>query len=365
MQRTWSKWAAGGLALTASVRASAQDGGPQKEIAEALENTHERVGVVGSRLAEIGEQALELLPLLGVALAVIALSVLVARIVTGGDWLFRWIGNRFLRDLVRHFTAIALVGIGVLVALELLDATALVGATLGAAGVVGIAVGFAFRDIIENYLAGLLLSMRRPFAPNDYVAIDGDEGRVVRLTSRATVLLTLEGNHLRIPNAKVFKAVLLNYTSNPLRQFNFIVEVGVNEDLVRAQSLGVRTLASMDAVIKEPPPFGLIQELGASSVPIRFHAWVDQTSTDFFKAKSEGIRMVKSAFDSENIEMPEPIYRVYVRETAPSPSQEGVSPDASLRQEGDTAADERIDLQVEAERAEGGPDLLDEDAPRE
>lgn len=365
MQTTWSNWAAGCLALSASVRASAQEGGPQKEIAEALENTHERVDVVGSRLAEIGDQALDLLPLLGVALTVVVLSSLVARLVTGSDWLFRWIKNRFLRDLVRQLTAIALVAMGVLIALELLDATALVGATLGAAGVVGIAVGFAFRDIIENYLAGLLLGMRRPFAPNDYVAIDGDEGRVVRLTSRATVLLTLEGNHLRIPNAKVFKAVLLNYTRNPLRQFHFIVEVGVNEDLVRAQELGCRTLAKMDAVLDQPPPFALIQELGSSSVPIRFHAWVDQTSTDFFKAQSEGIRLVKSALDEGKVEMPEPIYRVYLQEALPSPSQEVVEPATTVQEEGDTSADLQFDRQVEAERAEGGPDLLDEDAPQE
>ncbi len=365
MHSIWSKWAAWCLALAASLRARAQDGGPQKEIAEALENTHERVDVLGSRFTEIGEQALQLLPLLGIALGVVALSTLVARIVTRGDWLFRWIRNRFLRDLVRHFTAIALIGLGVLVALELLDATSLVGAAIGAAGVVGIAVGFAFRDIMENYLAGLLLSMRRPFAPNDYIAIDGHEGRVVRLTSRATVLLTLEGNHLRIPNAKVFKAVLLNYTHNPQRQFDFIVEVGVTEDLVRAQELGVETLCNMDAVIAQPPPFGLIQELGASSVPIRFHAWVDQTSTDFFKARSEGIRLVKSAFDEANVEMPEPIYRVYLREAVPSPSQETADLSATIREEGDTAADEQFDLQVEAERAEGGPDLLDEDSPRE
>ncbi|MGB8223142.1 MAG: mechanosensitive ion channel family protein [Polyangiales bacterium] len=365
MKRIWSSWTAGFWSLTVSMRAAAEDRGAPNEIADALEHTHARVDVLRTRLAEIGDRAIELLPLVGLALAVVALSWLIARIVTKGDWLFRWIGNRFLRDLVRQFSAITLVGIGVLVALELLDATALFGAALGAAGVVGVAVGFAFRDIMENYLAGLLLSMRRPFAPNDFVAIDGDEGRVVRLTSRATVLFTLEGNHLRIPNAKVFKAVLVNYTSNPLRQFNFVVEVSVTEDLVRAQALGVQTLSNMDAVIEEPPPFGLIQELGASSVPIRFHAWVDQTSTDFFKAKSEGIRLVKSAFDAENVEMPEPIYRVYVRETTPSPSQEVVRPTASLRQEGDTAADERLDLQVEAERAEGGPDLLDEDAPRE
>ncbi|MFZ1863973.1 MAG: mechanosensitive ion channel family protein [Polyangiales bacterium] len=347
------------------VGARAQGSKPDLEITDALENTGERIDVVSAKLAQLSDRALELLPLIGVALAVVLLSWLLARLLTGRDWLFRWIRNSFLRDLVRRFARIAIIGFGVLITLELLDATALVGATLGAAGVIGIAVGFAFRDIIENYLAGLLLSMRRPFSPNDFVAIDGDEGKVVLLTSRATVLLTLEGNHLRIPNAKVFKAVVLNYTRNPLRQLHFEVGVGVKQDLVEAQRIALETLAGMDAVLDQPPPFALIQQLGDSNVPIRFHAWVDQTSTDFFKARSEAIRLVKTAFDDANVEMPEPIYRVYMQQSVESPAQEIVRTEASAHEAGDTAADKRMDIQVQAERAAEGPDLLDEESPQE
>jgi small conductance mechanosensitive channel len=353
------------MAALTAVHGKAQPLKRDTEIANALENTGARIDIVRGQVAELSDRTLELLPLLGVALVIVIVAWLIARLLTGGDWLFRWIQSRFLRDLARHFTRIVLIGAGVLIALELLDATALVGAALGAAGVVGIAVGFAFRDIIENYLAGLLLSMRRPFSPNDFVSIDREEGRVVRLTSRATVLLTLEGNHLRIPNAKVFKAVLLNYTRNPLRQFHFNVAVGVKEDLVEAQRLGLETLLGMDAVLDQPPPFALIQELGDSSVSIRFHAWVDQSATDFFKARSEGIRLVKTAFDDAKIEMPEPIYRVYMQQAVESPAQEVVQPDASALEAGDTAADKRLEIQVEEERAAEGPDLLDEEAPQE
>src|SRR3546814_11391197 len=70
-----------------------------------------------------------------------------------------------------------------------------------------------------------MLSRRQPFRANDHVVIEGHEGRVVRLTSRATILMTLEGNHLRIPNSTVFKAVILNYTRNPERRFDF--ELGI------------------------------------------------------------------------------------------------------------------------------------------
>ena len=86
---------------------------------------------------------------------------------------------------------------------------------------VGLAVGFALRDLVENYIASLMLSLRQPFAPNDQVLIEGFEGRVVRLTSRATILMTLDGNHVRIPNAVVFKGTIVNLSHNPERRLRF------------------------------------------------------------------------------------------------------------------------------------------------
>ena len=95
--------------------------------------------------------------------------------------------------------------LGLVAALQILEATALLGAVLGGAGVIGIALGFAVRDTVDNYVSSLMLSLRQPFRANDHVVIEGHEGRVIRLTSRATILMTLDGNHLRIPNSTVFK----------------------------------------------------------------------------------------------------------------------------------------------------------------
>ena len=94
------------------------------------------------------------------------------------------------------------------------------------------ALGFAFRDIAENYIAGVLLSLRRPFAPGEHVVIDNREGKVVALTSRATILMTLDGNELRLPNAMVFKAVVLNYSKNPQRRFDFTITIDADRRLL-------------------------------------------------------------------------------------------------------------------------------------
>jgi small conductance mechanosensitive channel len=129
--------------------------------------------------------------------------------------LSRFVGNRlhllkirsqnpYMSGLVRMVIRSAIMLIGVLIALDLIGLTSVVGAVLGSAGVVGLVLGFAFRDIAENYIAGILLSVRRPFEPGDHVVIENREGKVISVNSRATVLMTMDGNHLQLPNSLGF-----------------------------------------------------------------------------------------------------------------------------------------------------------------
>lgn len=330
------------------------------------------------RLVEEMNAWLAYLPLLGVALVVVLLAWLL------GGWLSRraLVGrlarkNPFMQDLTRTTVRWAVLLAGALIALEILDATALVGAVLGTAGVLGVALGFAFKDILENYLAGLLMSLRQPFAPRDHVVIDGNEGVIVALTSRATVLMTLDGNHLRLPNAMVFRGVTLNYTRNPSRRFEFDVGVAVDEDLVRAQSLGVETLASIDGLLAEPPPRAQIIGLGDSSVKVRYFGWVDQRSHDFGTVMGESIRRVKLALERAGLDMPEPTYRVHLSNAdsaairpataaAAPPSPAAARAQAPDETSVDTRARTDIDRQIDQEQRESaGENLLDASAPRE
>lgn len=332
------------------------------------------ISPVVARLAEEGYRLLAALPLL-------ALSLLV---VLAAWFLGRWLSRRalvsrvarrnpFLQDLASTTVRWIVLALGVLVALEIMDATAMVGALLGTAGVLGVALGFAFKDILENYLAGVLLSIRQPFAPRDHVVIEGNEGVVVALTSRATILMTLDGNHLRLPNALVFRGVTLNYTRNPSRRFEFDVGIGVEEDLVEAQSLGEQTLASVDGLLEDPPPRAQIIGLGDSSVQVRYYGWVDQRSHDFGLVKGEAIRRVKLALEQAGLDMPEPTYRLhlYNADAAAAPPVAAAKKTASRQaRTGQRAADTRaradIERQIEREQSvAGGENLLDPGAPRE
>ena len=202
--------------------------------------------------------------------------------------------------------------LGLVIALSLLDLTAILGTLLGAAGIVGLAVGFAVRDTVENYLASILLSLRNPFEVNDLVNIDGNEGHVVRLTTRATILISQDGNHIRIPNSTVFKAVIINFTRNVERRFQFDVGIDTEQNLLEAQALALQTLDSVKGVLSEPKPLVTIEELGDSRIKLRIYAWINQTNFSFLKVRSEAIRHIKQAFDQANIVMPEPIYQVKI-----------------------------------------------------
>ena len=267
--------------------------------------------------------------------------------------------NPFLGTVIRRSVRAAFLIIGVLIALDLLGATALVTAVLGSAGVVGIVLGFAFRDMAENYLSGILLSLRRPFEPGDHVRVDSHEGRVVSLSTRNTVLMTMDGNELRLPNATVFKAVLLNFTHNPRRRFSFTLGVSYGEDLQRAQDLGVATLAAMQGVLDDPAPSATVDLVGDSSVTISYNAWVNQRETGFFKARSEAIRLVKKALEDAGMDLPEPTYRVQLVQpaahtaaaTAQTQPITSVDPRAVARDQGDVSPETELDDQIAEERA--------------
>ena len=319
----------------------------------------ERLSPVLSKLRQKAQTFVTYLPLMGVAIITFALFLGLGKSISRWNGLYRRLsGNVFIQDLLRQIAYFVCLAAGLLLALEILDATALVGAVLGTAGVLGVAIGFAFQDLAENSLASILLSLRQPFSPNDHVVIDGHEGKVVRLTSRATVLLTLDGNHLRIPNASVFKATILNYSKNPERRFRFTVGVDTEEDLTFARELALRTLQEATGVMSEPPPQCLVVELGDSTVNLDVVGWVDQREAEFLKVKSEAIRRVKESFDEAGILMPEPIYKVRMEQTEPPKRPAKKTPVAAKGGAVDVSPETHLEQRIQEERVSEEQDLL-------
>ncbi|WP_447968154.1 mechanosensitive ion channel domain-containing protein [Nitrospira sp. M1] len=270
-----------------------------------------RLSVVQEKLMKRFNELISFIPLLIIAFGVFLIFWFIASILTRWRTLYtRITPNIFLQSLLRQTLRVGILFIGFILMLEILDATALLGTIVGVAGVMGLAVGFALRDTVENYIASILLSLRQPFRPLDHIVLENYEGLVVKLTSRATILMTLDGNHVRIPNATVYKGILLNYSRNPKRRFTFEVGIDTSVNIEAARQLAVETLRQTPGVISDPPVRCLIEKLGESNVILKMLTWTTQEQFDFLKVKSEAIRNVKEAFDLANYEMPEPIYRL-------------------------------------------------------
>lgn len=253
----------------------------------------------------------KMLPLIGAAVVLAGLIALLGHFLSSLTWLWQRVApNMFLSELISSAIRFVFAAGGIIIALQMLGAGALLGAVLGGAGIVGIALGFAMRDTIENYVASVMLSVRQPFRANDWVVIDQYEGRVIRLTSRATILMTLDGNHLRIPNSMVFKAVILNYTRNPQRRFEFELGIDADSDPNSARHIGLAALSKLDFVLNDPPPAARLVNVGDSNIVMKFLGWIDQNHTDWYKARSRAIPAVKAALEGAGFALPEPIYRL-------------------------------------------------------
>lgn len=299
-------------------------------------------------------------PLILIALLIVGAFWLLGRAISGWSFLFKGISDRpLVRAMIGQLVRVVFIVIGLLIALEILDATSLVGAVVGAAGVLGVALGFAFQDIVENYLAGLLLSIQQPFSKDDLVEVDGVRGVVLRLTTRNTLLLTEEGNHVYLPNSTVFKSQLTNFSRNPFRRFDFTVGVGVEEDLVEVVAVGTARLDAMEGVTADPAPAIRIEELGDSSVVMHVYAWVDQRTHSYLAVRTEAIRQIKDAYDIAEFDMPEPIYRVSMTQVQPKPPKPkkvaASAPEAMIDLRAD---DELVKQAAEQRRLEDEVDLL-------
>lgn len=347
----------------------------------AIENTVQESTDVVERLNPAMERfrirTVQLIAFLPLALVALSIFVLV---VIFGFWLARreqpWehlSPNAFIADIYRQITRLLFVIGGLVIALDIVNATALLSGILGAAGIVGLAIGFAVRDTVENFIASIMLSIRQPFRPNDTVEIEGDTGKVIRLTSRATILLSFDGNHIRIPNATVFKSRIVNFSRNAERRFTFSLSVASDADLDHARSLALEVLNDLPFVLPVPEASVWVESVDDFWVTLSLAAWINQNETNITLARSEAIRLTQAAFDAEGIAAPVPGYRIEnlpdsLQPADKKPISEGRQSHHSPApaQQVSATQDQELEKIVDQERAElSRHDLLSDTASEE
>ncbi len=211
------------------------------------------------------------------------------------------ISSELLRDVASRSVGFLVFFIGVYLVLKVSGLSRLAVTVLGSTGVAGLAVGIAFREITENFLASIYLSINKPFRIGDYISVADRSGYVQGLTARTTILMTNEGNHLQIPNAIVFKNVIRNFTSNPLQRMDFTLALAFGTRISEAQEVAMRVLRDHPAVLEDPEPLVLVNDIDDIGIRLRSYFWVDCIEHSWPKVRSSVIRLTRSAFRDHGI----------------------------------------------------------------
>lgn len=271
-------------------------------------------------------------PLFVAAAVILAITWLIAKIleVTSRRFFSRRIPSPLLLGFVARVVTIPVFILGTYLVLQISGLTRLALTVLGGTGLIGVIVGFAFRDIAENFLASLLLSIRNPFRQGDLIEVAGHTGIVKNLNIRTTVLLTLDGNHVQIPNAAVFKNTITNYSSIASRRADFAVGIAYDSPTAKAQSLIDGILRQHPAVLDTPEPLVLVEELGAATVNLRVYYWFDSATYSPDKINSALLRLTKNVLLSNGIELPDSAREVIFPKGVPlSDLRKGSKPKAA------------------------------------
>lgn len=186
------------------------------------------------------------------------------------------------------------------------------GALLGALGLTSVAVGFSLKDVLSNYISGVILLAARPFRLGDQVSIDDYEGTVTEIQLRATTIRTYDGRMVYIPNQEVFKASVTNNTASPIRRSSVIVGIDYEAEIEAASKAIVEAIKSVDSIQQQEPspPRVLVRELAASTVNLEVQFWVNSHRGEFLETTSRATKVIKESLEAKNIDMPTEIYTI-------------------------------------------------------
>lgn len=220
----------------------------------------------------------------------------------------KYLNSRELHPLLSHVisrgVALLCFLFGIYFILKLLGLTTIALTILGGTGVLGIILGIAFKNIAENLLASVLLSVQNPFKNDDLIEVAGVTGYVQGLTIRATLLMTQDGHEVQIPNAIVYQSNIYNFTSNPNRRETFLIEISSTSSISAAQELALNTLKNHPAILHVPEPLVLVNGLTSGNIVLCIYFWLDGTQYNWQKVKSAAIRLLKRAFQDADIQIP-------------------------------------------------------------
>lgn len=201
--------------------------------------------------------------------------------------------------------------IGLFVALSIVIPTFRAGDLIQLLGISGVAIGFAFRDILQNFLAGILILLTEPFQINDQIVFQGFEGTVENIETRATTIRTYDGRRIVIPNSELFTNSVTVNTAFESRRLEYDVGIGYGDDIDRAKKLMLEALHSVPEILKDPAPDVLLMELAESTVNIRIRWWINPSRrADDLASRDKVLSTIKKTLVENGIDLPFPTQQI-------------------------------------------------------
>ncbi|MGD1993806.1 MAG: mechanosensitive ion channel family protein [Anaerolineae bacterium] len=280
---------------------------------------------------EMADTIVSQLPVIGLGIIIFGLFYLL------GIWI-KALTRRFVRATGLTEGASIVLGrlsrwgvsfLGALLAVNIAVPSFTTGELIQLLGIGSVAIGFAFRDILQNFLSGILLLLTEPFHIGDQIVIDSFEGTVEEVQTRATMIRTYDGRRIVIPNSDLFTDSVIVNTAFALRRSEYDFGIGYGDDAELAQRLILEAISGVEGVASDPPPEVFVVELGDFSLNIRSRWWTNSRRGDVVETRSRVVDAVQRKLASHHIDMPFPTQQVLFHDQT-----EATDGDRALQREG-------------------------------
>jgi small-conductance mechanosensitive channel len=212
--------------------------------------------------------------------------------------------------LLAAITRWSIIVVGIITALQrFFDVTAF----LAGLGILGFTVGFALQEIMQNFVAGIILLVQQPFEVKDVIETDQFIGTILSINMRTTEMKTIDGRIVIIPNAAILANPITNYTRAEFRRVELSVGVSYDSDPAVARQAVLEAVKLVPGFVGEPEPMVVFHTFGGSSVDMTAYFWIDMSKTNPFVAKDAALEFIKAALEKKGIEIPFPITTVYMQ----------------------------------------------------
>ena len=253
---------------------------------------------------------ISMLPNFVIAALVVIIFYLIAKLFTRllKSTLSKFTSNVAVIKLIASFSRIAIMAAALFIALGILELEKTVTSLLAGVGIVGLAIGFAFKDAIANFLAGIYITFKSTVNVGDIVEFGDHLGTVKSIGLRAVKIDTFQGQEVVIPNRLIFEDIYKHYTVNSVRRIDLNVGISYGEDLQKVEDITLSAIKGIEYLLKTKPIDLYFLEFGDSSINFVVRYWVKfQKQTDYLQALSDGVKNIKSAYDANDITIPFPI----------------------------------------------------------